>query len=165
MFTLMSHVVLCMADIHTANKQHVKFFQHCRALTVLPKYTREKRLCYQKYQLQNFMESFYIPGIQKIAFCFPHVCILGTHHFVKERRDEFKIWGNLHDVLCFRDYAEQVVASFSHQIQSEYYGGNRSVSNEGVYLVHFNASHHPIPLLAIDNMSQHAVFCYFFLMT
>ena len=35
------------------------------------------------------------------------------------------------DVLCFRDYAKGVVASFPHQIQSEYYGVNISVSRLG----------------------------------
>ena len=32
------------------------------------------------------------------------------------------------DVLCRRDYAERVVASFANKIQSEYYGGNISMS-------------------------------------
>ena len=31
------------------------------------------------------------------------------------------------DILCCRDYAEQVVSSFSQQIQSEYYGRNISM--------------------------------------
>ena len=39
-------------------------------------------------------------------------------------------------MLCLRDYAKRVVASFSHQIQSEYYGGNISVSIEGIPLEH-----------------------------
>ena len=40
------------------------------------------------------------------------------------------------DVLCSCDYSERVVASFAHQIQSEYYGGNRYVSIEGIELEH-----------------------------
>ena len=31
------------------------------------------------------------------------------------------------DVLCHYDYAERVGAKFVHKVQSEYYGGNRSV--------------------------------------
>ena len=31
------------------------------------------------------------------------------------------------DMMCRRDYAERVVASFSHEIQSEYYVGNKYV--------------------------------------
>ena len=42
-------------------------------------------------------------------------------------------------MLCRHDYAERVVASFSQQIQSEYYGGNRSVSIEDITLEHFSA--------------------------
>ena len=41
-------------------------------------------------------------------------------------------------MLCRSDYAERVVASFFHQIQSEYYGGNRSVSIDGITLEHFS---------------------------
>ena len=44
------------------------------------------------------------------------------------------------DVLCRRDYAERLVASFDNQIQPEYYGGNRSVSTEGIELEHFSAA-------------------------
>ena len=35
-------------------------------------------------------------------------------------------------MLCRRNYAEHVGAGFSHQIKSEYYGGNRLVSIEGI---------------------------------
>ena len=45
---------------------------------------------------------------------------------------EFKRRELYQDVLYFRDYAERVVANFSHQIQSEYYVGNISVSIEGI---------------------------------
>ena len=44
------------------------------------------------------------------------------------------------DVLCRRDYAERVVASFANQIQSKYYGGNISVSIEGIASEHFSAA-------------------------
>ena len=44
------------------------------------------------------------------------------------------------DIICCRDYAERVVASFSNQIQSEYYGGNRYVSIEGIVLEHFSTA-------------------------
>ena len=36
-------------------------------------------------------------------------------------------------------YSERVVDSFSHQIKSEYYGGNISVSIQGIALEHFSA--------------------------
>ena len=41
-------------------------------------------------------------------------------------------------MLCRRYYAESLVASSVNQIQSEYYGGNRSVSIEGIALEHFS---------------------------
>ena len=92
----------------------------------------------------------------------PHVSILGNHHCGKERCGEFKLWGNLHDFLCRLDYAKRVVSSFSHQIQSEYYGRNIYVSIEGISLEHFSASHHPIPLLASYHVSCQEVFNYLF---
>ena len=39
--------------------------------------------------------------------------------------------------MCFCDYSERMVASFAHQIQSEYYGGNMYVSIEVIPLEHF----------------------------
>ena len=42
-------------------------------------------------------------------------------------------------MLCRRDYAESLVASFPHQTQSKYYSGNRYVSIEGIVLEHFSA--------------------------
>ena len=108
-----------------------------------------------------FHTSFYIPEIQKLAFHIPHVQILGTNHCGDSRQTTFKSRESFQDVLCCRDYADMVVASFAHQIQSEYYGGNRSVYIEGIALEHFsvlpqteiNSSTKPCPL--------HSVFHYF----
>ena len=41
--------------------------------------------------------------------------IFETHHRVKERREAFKIWDYLNDILCHRDYEDNVVSSFSHK--------------------------------------------------
>ena len=61
-------------------------------------------------------------------------------------------------MLCRRDYAKRVVDSFPHQIQSEYYGGNISVSIEGIALKHFSA----LPQTEIKSSTKpcplHAVF-------
>ena len=69
---------------------------------------------------------------------------------------------NFKDVLCRCDYVDGVVASFPHQIQSEYYGGNRSVSIEGIALEHFSA----LPQTEINSSTKpcpcHAVFHFFF---
>ena len=66
--------------------------------------------------------------------------ILGTNHSGELRRTSFKRRELFQDVLCRRDYAERVVASFANQIQSEYYGGNRYLSIEGIALEHFSAA-------------------------
>ena len=66
--------------------------------------------------------------------------ILGTYHCGKECREEFKRHIKNHDVLCWNDNTDRIVSSFAHQIKSEYYGVNRSVSIEGIALGHFSAS-------------------------
>ena len=90
--------------------------------------------------ISYFHTSFYIPAIHKLAFYISHVCILGTNHCEELQRTAFKRRDLFQDVLCCRDYAERVVASFDNKIQSVYYGGNRSVSIEGIALEHFSAA-------------------------
>ena len=84
--------------------------------------------------------------------------ILGTNHCGELQRTAFKLCELFQDVLCRRDYAERVVASFANQIKSEYYGGNRSVSIEGIALEHLSAA----PQADINSTSpsrpRHAVF-------
>ena len=87
----------------------------------------------------DFHTSFYIPAIQKLAFHLPHVRILGTNHCGEIRRTAFKRCESFQDVLCRRDYDKRLVERFADQIQSEYYGGNISVSIEGIALEHFSA--------------------------
>ena len=90
--------------------------------------------------ISDFHTSFYIPTIHKLAFHMPHLLILGTNHCGELRRTAFKRRECFQDVLCLRYYAERVVARFANQIQSEYYGGNISVSIEGIALEHFSAA-------------------------
>ena len=68
--------------------------------------------------ISNFRTSFFIPEIHKLAFHIPRVQILGKNHCVESCRTVFKRRELFQDLLCFRDYAERVVASFSNQIQS-----------------------------------------------
>ena len=65
--------------------------------------------------------------------------ILGTNHCGEMLRTAFKRRELFQDLLCRRDYAERVVTSFAHQIQSEYYGVNISVSIEGIALENVSA--------------------------
>ena len=87
--------------------------------------------------IYDFHTSFYLLAIQNFALHLTHVCILGTNncgamlHIAFKRRELFQ------DVLCCRDYTERAVASFNHQIKSEYYGGNRTFSIQGIALERF----------------------------
>ena len=113
-----------------------------------------KELVMMETTISDFHTSFYIPAIQKLAFHLPHVRIIGTDHCGEMRRTVFK-WRELfQDVLCCSDYADRVVAIFDNQIQSEYYGGNISVSIEGIALEHFSAA----TQADINLCPRHAVF-------
>ena len=102
-------------------------------------YTR-KELVMMETTISKFHTSYYIPAIKKLAFHLPHVRILGTNHCGEMRRTAFKRRELFQDVLCHRDYDERLVSSFVNQIQSEYYGGNISVSIEGIALENFSAA-------------------------
>ena len=125
-------------------------------------YTR-KELVMTETTISGFHASFYIPAIQNLAFHLPHVRILGTNHCGEMRRTAFKRRELFQDVLCRRDYAERVVASFSDQIKYEYYGVNGSVSIEGIALEHFSAAPQADINSSTLSRPRHAVFHYFFI--
>ena len=120
-----------------------------------------KELVMMETTISDFRTSFYIPAIQKLAFHLPHVRILGTNHCGELRGTAFKRRELFQDVLCRCDYAEKVVASFANQIQSEYYGLNRSVSIEVIALEHFSAAPQADINSSTLSRPRHAVFHYF----
>ena len=115
--------------------------------------------------IYNFYTSFYIPEIQKLAFHLPNVKILCTSHCGDSCITAFKRRKQFKDVLCCCDCAETVVASFEHNIKSEYNGVNTSVYIEVIALEHFSA----LPKTGINastkSRPRHAVFHSFFQMT
>ena len=78
--------------------------------------------------ISYFHTSFYIPAIQKLAFHLPYVRIFGTNRCDEMPRISFKRREFFQDVICRSGDAEGPVANVDNQIQSEYYGGNISVS-------------------------------------
>ena len=121
-----------------------------------------KELVMMETKIYDFHTSFYISAVQNLDFRLPHVRILGTNHCVEMRRTAFKRRELFQDVMCRRDYAERVVSSFANEIQSEYYGGNRYLSIEGIVLEKFSA------LLKADinsttpSCQRHEVFHFFY---
>ena len=114
--------------------------------------------------ISDFRTSFYIPAIQKFAFHMTHVRILGTNHCGELQCTAFKQLELFQYFLCRRDYAERVVASFSNQIQSKYYGGNRSVSIEGIALENFVQHHRQISIHIHFHVHGMQYFTHFYLM-
>ena len=114
-------------------------------------------------KIYEFHTSFYIPAIQKLAFHLPHVRILVTNHCGEMRCTAFKRRESFQDVLCRHGYAERVVARFSNQIKSEYYGGNIYLSIEGIALENFSASTKVDIKSSTISRQRHAVFHSFYL--
>ena len=115
--------------------------------------------------ISDFRISFYIPEIQNLAFHLPCICILGAHHCGNTHSEEFKHCEYFQDALCCCDYAEQVVASFAHQIQSEYHGVNICVSIEVIVLEQFSDTKHPLQLFTPQSRTRHSMFHSFFMIT
>ena len=67
--------------------------------------------------IYDFHTSFYITEIHKLVFHIPHAQIMGTNHCGESCLTAFKLRESFQDVLCRRDYAERLVASFPHQIK------------------------------------------------
>ena len=109
----------------------------------------------------DFYTRIYIPAIKKLAFHIPHMCILSTNHCGEMWRIAFKQRELFHYFLCHRDYAERLVARFSNQIRSKYYGGNISVSIEGIALEHFNSPTKIDINSTTPSRQRHTVFHYF----
>ena len=86
-------------------------------------YTR-KEIVIMETSIDGFHTSFFTSTIQNLLFHLPTVRIIGNNHCVGTLRETFKRSRANQYVLCFRGYSERVVASFAHQIQSDYYGGN-----------------------------------------
>ena len=61
-------------------------------------------------------------------------------------------------MLFHHDYTERVVDKLSQQIKSGYYGGNRSVSIEGVNFEHFSATDQEISSSSLHSFTNHYVF-------
>ena len=112
-------------------------------------------------KISEFRTRYYILAIQTLAFHLPHVHILGTNHCGEMQRTAFKRRELYQDVLCRRDYADRVVASFANPIQSEYYGENRSVSIEGIALENFSAAPQSDINSYTLSCTRHVAFHYF----
>ena len=123
----------------------------------------QNELVFLETLISEFHNKYYNPSILKLEFHFPHVRILGTHHCGKERCEAFKCRRKQHDVVCRNNYAERIVSSSAHQIQSEYYVSNRYVSIEGIESEHLSASDQASSSFTSDTVSHQGVFHSFLL--
>ena len=113
--------------------------------------------------IYDFYTSLCKPSIKQLSIHVPHSHIIGTYHCGNTRSEAFNHSGFSQDVLCCWSYAEILVVGVSQQIQSKYYGGNRSVSIEGIALDQFSDSKQPLPLSAPPLFTHNDVFHSFFL--
>ena len=70
--------------------------------------------------VNTFHVKYYHPAIEKLAYHMPHVCILGTNHVGKTRREAVERGHCDCDVKLRCDYAERLTAALMHHIQSQF---------------------------------------------
>ena len=139
-------------------KKKCQFFEAYTYVIVNAKIYTGKYLVIMESSIVEFHQDFYIPEIKKLAFHLPHVCIIGTHKCSNTCKEAFDHSSYFQEVFCHRDDEERVVAIFSHQIQYEYYGGNRYVSIYGITLEHFSATDQETYSYSLHIRTRHAVF-------
>ena len=131
------HIIGCCTAHDRITLKDKKICYTCRIESSPDKYTKiftRKELVMTETTISEFHTRFYITAIQKLDLNLPHVRILGTNNCGEIRRTAFKRRELYQDILCRRDYDDGLVARFYNQIQSECYGGNISVSIEGIAL-------------------------------
>ena len=136
------HLILCCTSLGRLTLNDKKDVCMCKQDSDSEQSTKiytRKDLVMTEITISNFHTSFYISSIGKVGFHLPRVRIIGANNCGDSRQTAFKRRKLFQDVLCRRDYADMEVARFSNQIQSEYSGGNISVSIEGILLGHFSA--------------------------
>ena len=126
------------------------------------KNVHHKRVCYDGNFYFWFPHKFPYSGNKNLSFHLPQVHIIGNNHCVNTLREAFKRRNANQFLLSRRDYYERWLSSSAHQIQSEYYGGNRSVSIEYIVLEHFSARTHIETEGTPQARTRHAVFHSFF---
>ena len=98
------------------NKKNCHVCKQDSASEKSTKICTRKELLMMETTISKFHTSFYILDIQKLTFHLPHVQILGTNHWGDSRQTAFKRRKSFQDIICRRDYAMRVVASFYNQI-------------------------------------------------
>lgn len=84
--------------------------------------------------LLSFLFKYYLPALKKFAEHKFLYCILSKNHLGKLRRN-FEV-GN---VWSQRDFAERLTLAFNQQLQQDYFGGQATISIEGVALEFYKA--------------------------
>ena len=96
-----------------------------------------KNLVLHETSINEFHANYYSTAIAKLAFHLPHVQILGTNEVGNTRRQALHSRASKQDCSCKRDYAERFSDVTAIQVHSQHWGGNRTLSMEGVALEYF----------------------------
>ena len=83
------HFVMCMLDVHTKKKTCSMCSTVSETDTTEKIYTQKELVLLETY-ITTFYYKFCVMEIQKLAFHFPHVRILGNHQCDKKYCEAFK---------------------------------------------------------------------------
>jgi hypothetical protein len=89
---------------------------------------------------QRKYQNYYNPVIEKFAYHLAHVKIVGTNHIGLTRREDLSMRHKKKDIKVQCDFADRLVAAFLTEIQSEHFGGNQTLSMEGLAMEYIDAS-------------------------
>ena len=118
-------------------------------------------MCYLKPHYHNFKKHTTPWKVENWHFIC-HMCVFLERITVdKNAVTHLDVRANNIMFYATGDYLQRIVSSFSHLIQSEHYGGNRSVSIEGIAFDHFSASNQSSLSFTSQAVSLQAVFCSF----
>ena len=101
---------------------------------------KRKELVLLTESVSNFHQNYCKPAIEKLAYHSAHVKILGTTHIGLTRRETLSMRHEKKDIKVQHDFADRLVAAFLTEIQSEHFGGNQTLSMEGLAMEYIDAS-------------------------
>jgi len=108
--------------------------------SMIGKVYKRKELVLLTESVSNFHQNYYKPAIEKLAYHLAHVKILGTNHIGLTRREALSMRHEKKDIKVQHDFVDILVAAFLTEIHSEQFGGNQTLSMEGLAMEYIDAS-------------------------
>ncbi len=101
------------------------------------KIRRRKELTRTEETIGTFMETYYLPLLEKYRYHQPHVHMLSKYGIGAGRHSAFRRL--LHALFTKRDFAEAIQAEMDNEVQGDHFGKIRKMMLEGCSVEYFSA--------------------------